>query len=221
MFQNDFIDFLAKRMQNKLPGIDSHLEMAPVIDGKPFRKFKPEQTARKSAVLIPLIKRDNKLKIIFTLRSSKLKSHSGQISFPGGRAELGETSVMTALRESNEEIGLPYKNIKVLGVMSNLFVPPSNSVITPVLGLIDQPFDYVLSEDEVEEVFEVDFDDFLCSDFYCEEIWDFKGVKVDVPFWKIHSKVPLWGATAMILSELLWLHKEYEKNQRSLDIPTL
>ncbi len=218
MLKNDFIDFLIERIKNDLPGIDSHLKMAPVIDGKPFRKFKPELSARKSAVLIPLIKQDNKLKIIFTLRSSKLKSHSGQISFPGGRAELGETSLMTALRESKEEIGLPYQNIKVLGIMSNLFVPPSNSVITPVVGLIMEKFDYELCEDEVEEVFEVEFDKFLANDYYKQEIWDFKGVKVDVPFWDIHPKVPLWGATAMILSELVTLYKEYLNTPDSLDI---
>ncbi len=207
--QNEFMEFLEKRLQEQLPGIDSHLKMSPVIEGKPFRKFKSEPNSKKSAVLIPLIEQDNKLKIIFTLRSSKLNSHSGQISFPGGRAELGETPVMTALRETQEEIGLPYQNIKVLGKMSTLFVPPSNSVITPILGIITDKFDYVLSEDEVEEVFEVDFDIFINKEAYRKEIWDFKGVKVDVPFWDIHPKVPLWGATAMILSELVELHQEF------------
>ncbi len=210
MISNDFIRFLKLRIPQGLPGIKAHLKMAPIIDGKPFRKFEPDYNARKSAVLIPLIKQDNKIKIIFTLRSSKLRSHSGQISFPGGRAELGETPIMTALRESKEEIGLPYQITKVIGTLSNLFVPPSNSVITPVVAFIENAFNYVLSEEEVEEVFEVELDKFTSNKYYKNEIWDFKGVKVDVPFWDVHPKVPLWGATAMMLSELIVLQSEHQ-----------
>jgi 8-oxo-dGTP pyrophosphatase MutT (NUDIX family) len=210
MYFMDFENFLEQRLRQELPAHNAHLKMAPVIDGKPFRKFKPDYNAKNSAVLIPLIRDGNNLRILFTLRSNKLKNHSGQISFPGGRADLGETPEMTALREAKEEVGIPYANVKILGRLSSLFVPPSNSVITPVVGLISNDYSIVLSEDEVEEVFEIDFDSFFDSSNYKKEVWDFDGIKVDVPFWNIHHTVPLWGATAMILNELVELGQEYK-----------
>ncbi|MFP4368000.1 MAG: NUDIX hydrolase [Candidatus Kapaibacterium sp.] len=171
--------------------------------GAPFRDFKPPEIARKSSVLVLLYEADSGgSRILLTLRSDKLKSHSGQISFPGGKAEPGENDVQTALREANEETGLDPRAIEVVGKLSRLYVPPSNSLITPVVAVADRLEGLEPNMEEVEEIIELPLDYLFDKRFLKSEIKEFGSFKVDVPFWNIHKKTPLWGATAMILKEL-------------------
>jgi 8-oxo-dGTP pyrophosphatase MutT (NUDIX family) len=93
------------------------------------------------------------LHIVFTLRSRNLLSHSGQISFPGGLCEVDETPVQTALRETEEEIGISNNTIEIIGQLTPLFVLPSNSYIFPVVGYSNQFLDIKINHNEVEEAF--------------------------------------------------------------------
>ena len=205
----NFFEFLRNRINKTLPGQSAHIEMAPLIEGKLYRTFKPSEDAIICAVLILLFinKTNDKIKVVLTLRSKNI-DHSGQISFPGGRSENNESIVETALRENEEEIGIQPNKINVLGKLSQLYVPPSNSLITPIVGYINEPLILKTNSDEVEEAFSVELDDLLDEKNYKRETWRMRNNDIDVPFWNIHS-TPLWGATAMMMNELLALYKEF------------
>ncbi len=205
---SNFIVFLKERIKMDLPGIEAHKLMAPKIGNDYYRSFKTEKDAYKSAVLVLFVRINDKLHILFTLRSQNI-SHSGQISFPGGRAEFNETDEVTALRETKEEVGIS-KDIEIIGRLSTLFVPPSKSLIIPIVGYMDYPPEISVNSDEVQEAFTIPFDYFLTNDYLKREVWNFNGKDVEVPFWNIHT-TPLWGATAMILMELIEISKEFYK----------
>ena len=119
------------------------------------RLFDPEIEPRPASVLVPLVVRDNAVNVLLTQRTAHLTDHAGQISFPGGRVEEGDAdAVATALRESEEEIGLPSRVVDVLG-----WLPEYRTVtgyrVTPVVALIEQPFTLQLDTFEVSEAFEV------------------------------------------------------------------
>ncbi|RPI68420.1 MAG: CoA pyrophosphatase, partial [Ignavibacteriae bacterium] len=104
--------------------------MVPYAPDVELRLKNPPATARKSAVLVPLLIREGGLPdVMFTLRSDTLRSHSGQISFPGGRMDEGEDAVTAALREMQEETGVEPESVMVLGALSDLYIPPSNSAV--------------------------------------------------------------------------------------------
>lgn len=203
------IEKIRERLKEELPGRQAHIKMAPLHNGNFFRGFDPPKIVRKSAVLVPLFINDSgQPEILFTLRSSKVESHKGQISFPGGMSENGESIIETALREANEEVGIKPSDLEVLGQLSDLYVPPSNSVISPIVAFIDKKVQFVLSHDEVEEVFIVPVQSFFEPEKMKKEIWNFKGTDVEVLSWAVHHSTPLWGATAMILMEFLQIYQE-------------
>jgi 8-oxo-dGTP pyrophosphatase MutT (NUDIX family) len=206
-----FIDYLENRLLNELPGINSHLKMAPKIMERSFRNLNPNENAKRSAVMVLIINNPDP-EIIFTLRSSKLRSHSGQISFPGGRVEQGESMLEAALRETKEEIGLDAAEINVLGAMSRLYVPPSNSLIYPFVGLLNDTPEIVICEDEVEECFSVPISHFENKSNYAVKKEILEGYEVDMPYWEVSKKTILWGATSMILNELIDLYKDWKQN---------
>jgi len=109
---------------------------------------------RPAAVLVPLVRRDDGLGVLLTQRTAHLHDHAGQVSFPGGRVEGGESSTETALRETEEEIGLAPHAVEVIGTLPDYLVATGYRV-TPVVGMIEGAFALRLDEFEVEEVFEV------------------------------------------------------------------
>ena len=211
-FNKEIIDNLEIRLKKELHGITSHLKMAPLIGDKPYRGFKPPHEFYSSAVLVLLTAdENNELSFVLTLRSSNLNSHKGQISFPGGKSEFNETPVMTALREAKEEIGIAISDVQIIGTLSNLYVPPSNSYITPIVGFLIKKTEFVLNKQEVEEIIIVPIKTLNDSSKKMFEIWKFNNQDVEVPFWNVHSHTPLWGATAMIISEFLDAYNELQK----------
>lgn len=196
---------ITQSLMKKLPGIDAHRRMAPRSLGINFRDFTPGPRARKSAVLIPISNIKNEARILFTLRSSKLKSHRNQISFPGGKQEPNESLLTTALRETQEETGISPEFVNVVGPLSDLFVSPSNSLISPFVGFIDPLPPLVANPDEVEEIFFVSLESFMLNGQVKTTKRKIGTVEADVPYWEVHSKTILWGATAMILSEFFSL----------------
>jgi 8-oxo-dGTP pyrophosphatase MutT (NUDIX family) len=211
--KDNFIDFLQNRLQSELPGKNSHISMAPVWEDKIMRSFTPSKNSVPCGVLIILFsgENSNKLKVILTLRSKHI-NHSGQISFPGGRQEADETIVETAIREAQEEIGLEPSDIEIIGTLSELYVPPSNSLITPVVCFAMRSIHPTATSDEVDEVFSVSLDSLLSPEKFKKEMWNFHGLEMEVPFWDVHHSTPLWGATAMMLKELLVLYEEHLNN---------
>ena len=203
-------DFLRLRLQHPLPGIDAHRELLPPLPGNEQRLRTPPDDARKSAVLVPLLPVAEDLSVLFTVRSQHVGSHQGQISFPGGRIEDGESYQQAALRELEEETGVVAAGVQVLGQLSPIYIPPSHSLVVPVVGMIEPPRQYQPSAREVTEIFDIPLSTFLDSSTLRLAPRSMGDLTIKVPQWHVHPTVPLWGATAMILNELLWLVREFQ-----------
>ncbi|MEX0686422.1 MAG: CoA pyrophosphatase [Balneolales bacterium] len=204
-----FLDFLKARLNSALPGKAAQRIMAPV----PYREKYPEVSipldASQNAVLVLFSTSDNEtLEVLYTLRSTRLLTHKGQISFPGGRTEKDETPIETALRETHEEVGVESESVSILGALSPLYVPPSNNIINPVAGFIKTLPELRLQEAEVSEAFTISLDDLITESRLRHETWLLRGKEFKVPYWNVHT-TPLWGATAMITSEVIELYREY------------
>jgi 8-oxo-dGTP pyrophosphatase MutT (NUDIX family) len=206
---NEHIGHLGEKLKAPLPGLSAQLLMAPVPVGQTIRTIPPpDLNVRNSAVLLLLTGNAHEsVEIILTLRSEHLKQHSGQISLPGGRMEPGETPLETALRETCEEIGLCRKKPLIIGNLTSLHVPHTFNLIHPVVAwLPDNP---VLkpSPGEVKDIFRVSIQQLTDPAVLKKEVWELRGTRYQVPWWKVYNQVPLWGATAMILSEFLIVWK--------------
>jgi len=195
-----FIQAIKKQLHKDLPGFFAQQKMIPVPRTIPsFSKTEDEATP--SAVLILLFPVDNRWFIILTERSAQVEHHQKQISLPGGAQENGESLEETALRETEEELGINnIEKIFILGSLTPLFIPLSGYIVHPFVGWID--FQPVLHPDpvEVESVPVVSTDQLLDPKNIKREQWILHGIDVDVPFFDFDRK-KVWGATAMILSE--------------------
>ena len=156
------------------------------------------RTLRPAGVLAPIIEQNGGLELLLTKRSSALKHHPGQISFPGGKQDEGDVDVTAAaLREAEEEIGLPRDRVEVLGTL-----PAHETVtgfrVTPVIGLVTAPFDIIAEPGEVEEVFAVPLQHVLNPKNYLVESRRWRGHRRHyfiVPYGPYY----IWGATARML----------------------
>ncbi len=154
-----------------------------------------------AAVLVPIVDRSSGLSVIFTQRTVHLKAHSGQVSFPGGRAEPSDpTPEFTALREAHEEIGLPMERVEVLARLPE-YLTRTGFRVTPVVGLITPPFDLVPDPREVEEVFEVPLAYLLDPANHGRETRELQGRTVGYYVVRYESRT-IWGATAGMLMNL-------------------
>ena len=159
---------------------------------------------RLGGVLALLFVKNSELHLILTRRHDGLNSHAGQISFPGGRREGEETLLKTALRETEEEIGVTSNRLKVLGHLSTLYIPPSDFEVHPFVAWLhedDQP-GYLANPDEVAEIIEEPLVTFFDPLMRNEEPWNFQGLNIMVPYYKVGNH-KVWGATAMMISELV------------------
>jgi len=163
-----------------------------------------------SAVLVPIVERGDDLSILLTKRSTKLNSHSGQVSFPGGRCDDDDLHAMaTALREANEEINLPESNVNIIGAMEDYETVTGFSV-APVVGFVDPAFNMVKQEREVEEVFEVSLDFILDERNHVIESINWQGS--DRKYYVFpHDHYKIWGATAAMLVRFAKLVNSYEQ----------
>lgn len=156
---------------------------------------------RPASVLVAIVERPEELRVLFTRRTAHLKDHSGQISFPGGRAEPRDPSPeATALREAEEEIGLDPRRVEVLGTLSD-YHTRTDFRVTPVVGLVAAPFDLRLDAHEVEEVFEVPLSFLLDPANHQRHSREFQGREVHY-FAMVWGKYTIWGATAGMLVNL-------------------
>ena len=154
-----------------------------------------------SAVLAPLYSdAAGALHAVFTRRRDDLKRHPGEISFPGGRQDPGETLVETALREAHEEIGLPPGAVDLLGALEPTPTFVTNYAIYPFVGLIEPGFEWVPGETEVAEVLELPIEALRAA--YGERRLVRKGIPFRTPTYEVAGNL-IWGATGRILQDLL------------------
>jgi 8-oxo-dGTP pyrophosphatase MutT (NUDIX family) len=155
-----------------------------------------------SAVLVPLFTdQEDRIHAVFTRRRDDLRSHAGEISFPGGRRDDGETLLDTALREAHEEVGLPPDAVEILGALAPVGTFVTNYAIYPFVGLIDHGFEWTMQETEVAEVLELRLDDLVAGHSLKRMVRRGMAFKTDV--YEVGDHM-VWGATARILGDLLF-----------------
>jgi 8-oxo-dGTP pyrophosphatase MutT (NUDIX family) len=154
-----------------------------------------------AAVLIPIVAREEGLTVLFTQRTTHLKSHSGQVSFPGGRAEPGDASAeFTALREAEEEIGVPAECVEILARLPD-YHTRTGFRVTPVIGLLTPPLELAPDPREVEEIFEVPLAFLLDERNQQRRTREFQGQSVGFYVYEYQERT-IWGATAGMLVNL-------------------
>lgn len=163
----------------------------------------PGAARRPAAVLCALFEEGGQAHAVLTRRSSRLRSHAHQVSFPGGRLDAGEGALDAALREAREEVGLDPARVTVLGRLSPLRTALSPAPITPFVGSLDARPDLVPNPAEVERAFTVPLVELTDPEVYREELWSFPdGQERPIHFFELIGDT-VWGATARMLVELL------------------
>lgn len=160
-----------------------------------------------SAVLIPLYEQDSEMHVVLTRRAQTLRTHRGEVSFPGGRAEPGEDPVTTAIREANEEIGLIPSIVEPLGELDHLTTITRRSYIVPVVGLLTERPEGEVNPAEVDKVLYVPLSELMSPEVYREEQWGTPEMSRPVYFFELDGDT-VWGATAALLRQLLALLTE-------------
>lgn len=164
-----------------------------------------EQDFRPAAVLCPLFEEHGEAHVILTRRSSNLRSHTGEVSFPGGRLDAGETAVDAALREASEEVGIDPAAIEILGPLSPLVTARGDSLISPFVGALPGRPHLRPNPAEVERAFDVSIAELVSEGVYREELWDLPDEEErSISFFELHGDT-VWGATAWMLRDLLEL----------------
>jgi 8-oxo-dGTP pyrophosphatase MutT (NUDIX family) len=203
------INQLRERLKAPLPGLAAQELMAARV--VPMPQVIPDD-AKPSAVLCLLFPVGDELHVLLMRRTPDNTAHSGQVSFPGGRVEAGDKNLQaTALREAYEEVGVAPDTIEILGALSSLYIPVSRYQVFPFVGYAEENLSYVISRDEVAHVIELPL-----HHLFAEEnkiMTDVKSPAVpmlirNVKAYRPDEQTIIWGATAMILSELEVLLKE-------------
>ena len=199
----DFSESLKKRLKVRLPGQDAQKIMMPEA-GSLIDRFSIDikKGANEGAVLILLYKKNGEVYFPLTQRHEYDGAHSGQISFPGGKGEdKDESVVQTALRETEEEIGVDQSSVKIIGRLTDLFIIASNFNVRPVIGFVDAPPNFVVDSREVAHVIEVSISQLLNDAILKEKEIVFKNkYSLTAPYFDFDGH-HVWGATAMMLSE--------------------
>lgn len=203
----DFLkELLSKAFQNPLPGMDAHLHMSPLpVD---MRRFSPKipDNHRKSAVLLLFFPEDGKGFFPLIKRPVYPGVHSGQVALPGGKVEPNDPDVyFTALREAEEEIGIEAGKVEVLGRLSDLYIPTSNFLVSPVVGFLAETPYLVPEQKEVARIIRTEVSSIFQPQIRKRTQLDLgRGLQLETPYFEIDGEI-VWGATAMILSELIHL----------------
>jgi 8-oxo-dGTP pyrophosphatase MutT (NUDIX family) len=193
-------------LQNDLPGESAHIRMLP-----PGRRLNPKPEDRskikQSGVLVLLYPEDNRIFTCLIKRPATMKYHPGQISFPGGQIEKDDISLeMTALREANEEIGIQSNEIEILGRLSEFYIEVSNFTVQPILAWCAKKPDVCINKNEVERLIPFPLTDFTMNEIVMETKIETNIGLLNIYYYPFDDEI-IWGATAMILAELIVLLK--------------
>lgn len=208
MFE-DFAKKLSIELKRSLPGFSAQKSMAPLGRRPPLDYLYDSVAPKKSAVLIllyPQVQTVSRLEVktVLILRSDNERgNHGGQISFPGGGIDEGDRDLSeTALREAEEEIGIDRHSVSVLGGLSPLYIPVSNYMVHPFIGICPPITQFTIDPLEVSAIVEVSLGDLLSDQNKgsVEKYIKIKDSKMNVPCYTISGQV-IWGATAMIIAE--------------------
>jgi 8-oxo-dGTP pyrophosphatase MutT (NUDIX family) len=156
---------------------------------------------RRACVLIPLVRNGDGWSLLFSRRSEQLQAHSGQIAFPGGAVEPGEPLSAAAVREAQEEVGIPPQAVEIIGRLDDV-ITNSGFLVAPFAGVIHEPVEYVLQASEVTEVFEVPLEALLSPANPEVRYVAFRNRRYPAYFYH-HEAYEIWGLTGAILKSFL------------------
>lgn len=196
------LDDVRAAMKHPLPGPWAQVTMAP----RP-RTLRPakDATPREAGVLLLIYPLNEGPHLVLTVRTPNLNHHSGQISLPGGGWEAQDDSMReTALRETEEELGVDTADIEILGPLTPLYIPPSNNCVHPFVALVSHRPNFHPDPIEVADLLEVPLSLLVDPTTRHEEEWIWRDVPLHVPFYAV-GEHKVWGATAIILAEFLAL----------------
>ncbi|MCD6010255.1 MAG: hydrolase [Flavipsychrobacter sp.] len=203
MHYHAIIAQLKERLKRPLPGVAAQERMMGRVVNMPITV--PEN-ARPSAVLCLLFPVNDELHVLLMKRREDKTAHSGQVSFPGGSYDETDADLKaTALREAQEEVGIMSSDVEILGQLTSLYIPVSNFNVYPFIGYAKQKLEYNLSQNEVAYTLEVPLKELLHADrkTVTEVISPkFPDVKRKVNAYVLNNGTIIWGATAMMISEL-------------------
>lgn len=199
----EFIDKLTYELTLPLPGNQVQMRMMSNRRVREMMEFRQPDQAIKSSVLILLFpgRENGQPTFVVTLRPTYKGIHSGQISLPGGRFELTDENLMqTALRETDEEIGLDPAAVTIIGQLTELFIPPSNYLVQPFIGFTSISPAFNPQPEEVAQIIEIPVRQLLDEKNLVVKEIPVAGIQFTAPSFVIDGTI-IWGATAMILNE--------------------
>ncbi len=198
----DFVNALQARLKKPLPGKAIHQQMEPATRRNFANNWQHKELPRKSAVLILLFPEGDDIKTIFIQRNVYDGVHSGQIAFPGGRYEIFDKNLInTALRETEEEVGVSQNAINPIGQLTEIYIPPSNFDVLPVVGWMAKAPILKIDPKEVTSAFCVSIAALTNpANKSNQEVLLANQQRLEVPCFTVDGKI-IWGATSMILNE--------------------
>lgn len=179
----------------KIENLNTSIHNDFVVNSEPFVP---------ASVLIPIFEKENKSHILFTKRTDKVSHHKGQISFPGGKFDKTDKDLeFTALRETHEEIGVNPDDVKIIGQI-NKMITNTNFIVTPYVGLIPYPYDFLVNPDEISELIIVPVKHLLDKSYFRIEKREYRNQIIDIYYYD-YLDYTIWGVTGKILFDFLTL----------------
>ncbi len=202
------IQHLSTAFEQPLPGPNAQMTMAPLPVNADRFQIKERPNARKGGVLILFYPEAQNTMMPLILRPKYDGTHGGQVSFPGGKCEeIDISAIDTALRESEEEIGIDRREVTLLGKLSKLYIPPSNFSVEPIVGYTTKRPNFIIDPYEVDQLLEFPVAKFIDPGYIKRKnITPKTGVTLNTPYFHIDNHV-IWGATAMMIGELVEIIK--------------
>jgi 8-oxo-dGTP pyrophosphatase MutT (NUDIX family) len=196
---NRLVKLLEERLKEPLPGTSAHL-ITKVQSKIEFNFPESSKDAKKASVLILLFPYSNNIHFFLTQRTLSVEHHKGQISLPGGTCEKNEKTINTALRETEEEIGVDKNEVEIIGELTPFFTPTSGFIVHPFIGWCNRRPKTNKQTDEVHTLFSASLSQLLNDQILELENWNLRGYETKVPFYNFDGH-KVWGVTAAILSE--------------------
>ncbi|MCS6821386.1 MAG: CoA pyrophosphatase [Microscillaceae bacterium] len=211
LYTHDLLAKLQQRLQEPLPGLQAHIQMAP-SDRIDFNNQKmlytPRPDSKLSAVMILCYPKKDKIYFPLIVRPDNTGVHSGQIALPGGKKDDTDTDLTaTALRETQEEMGIKVEKAQIIGSLTEFYIPPSNYIVYPKVAVLTHTPHFAPNPREVAQIIEVDLQSFFQDCPRVTRRVKSSYLEREVPCYEIQDHI-VWGATAVILSEFKMLLAE-------------